>query len=159
MEFNGEMPGGGGTHKLIIRLMREDDIPSVREIEQISCSTPCTDEFFLTLIYKKNAFSKVAVLEGKIIGYLCVEYLLHESHLLDLAVHPDFRRRGIATILMNEAIRELKTKGCVFIYLKTRGSNTDAQEFYKLFGFKPEGIRKKYYDNPDEDAILMMGRL
>ena len=60
---------------------------------------------------------------------------------------------------MNEAIRELKTKGCVFIYLKTRGSNTDAQEFYKLFGFKPEGIRKKYYDNPDEDAILMMGRL
>ena len=139
--------------------MLEDDIHAVLEIERISFSTPCTEQFFLTVIYKKYAFSKVAVFEGKIIGYICVDYLLHESHILDLAVHPDFRRRGIATILMNEAIKELKTKGCVFMYLKARVSNTDAQKFYELFAFKRESIRKKYYDNPDEDALLMIRRL
>lgn len=129
------------------------------EIEQISFTTPWSEQDFLNETYKKNALSKVAVFEGNIIGYLCASYLHHESHILNLAAHPDFRRRGVATILMNEAIRELKKKGCVFMYLKVRPSNTVAQKFYKLFGFKVETIRKKYYGDPDEDALLMMRRL
>jgi ribosomal-protein-alanine N-acetyltransferase len=146
-------------HKLIIRDMREDDIPAILEIEQISFSTPWSKESFLNEIYNKYAFSKVAVFEVNVIGYICANYLHHESHILDLAVHPDFRRQGVATILMNEAIRELKKKGCVFMYIKVRVSNAGAQKFYELFGFKVETIRKKYYDKPDEDALLMMGRL
>jgi ribosomal-protein-alanine N-acetyltransferase len=145
--------------KLIIRDMREDDIPAVFEIEEISFTTPSTKQDFLNKIYEKNALSKVAVFEGNIIGYICVHYHLHESHILNLAVHPDFRRHGVAARLMDEAIRELKKKGCVFMYLKVRVSNTGAQRFYKLLGFKVESIRKKYYGNPDEDALLMMGRL
>ena len=139
--------------------MQEDDIPAILEIEQISFSTPWSKESFLNEIYKKYAFSKVAVFEGNIIGYICTNYLLHESHILNLAVHPDFWRRGVATILMNESIRELKEKGCVFMYLEVRISNTGAQRFYERFGFKTETIRKKYYGNPDEDALLMMARL
>jgi ribosomal-protein-alanine N-acetyltransferase len=146
-------------HKLIIRDMQEDDISAILEIEQISFSTPWSKESFLNEIYKKYAFSKVAVFEENIIGYICANYLHHESHILNLAVHPDFRRRGVATILMNEAIRELKEKGCVFMYLEVRISNTGAHRFYERFGFKTETIRKKYYGNPDEDALLMMGRL
>jgi ribosomal-protein-alanine N-acetyltransferase len=110
-------------------------------------------------MHEKDALSKVAVFEGNIIGYICVRCHLHESHILNLAVHPNFRRQGVATRLMDEAIRELKKKDCVFIYLKVRVSNTGAQRFYKLFGFEVESIRKKYYGNPDEDALLMMGRL
>ena len=146
-------------HKLIIRDMQEDDIPTILEIEQISFSTPWFKESFLNEIYKKYAFSKVAVFEENVIGYICTNYLLHESHILNLAVHPDFRRRGVATILMNTAIRELKKRGCVFMYLEVRISNTGAQIFYEHFGFKAETIRKKYYGNPDENALLMMGRL
>jgi ribosomal-protein-alanine N-acetyltransferase len=146
-------------YKLIIRDMQEDDIPAILEIEQISFSTPWSKESFFNEIYKKYAFSKVAVFEENVIGYICANYLLHESHILNLAVHPDFRRRGVATILMNEAIRELEKKGCVFMYLEVRISNTGAQKFYERFGFKVETIRKKYYGNPDEDALLMMGRL
>jgi ribosomal-protein-alanine N-acetyltransferase len=145
--------------KLIIRDIKEDDIPSILGIEQISFSTPWPKESFLYEMYKKNAFSRVAVFDGNVIGYVFANYLLHESQILNLAVHPDFRRRGVATILMNEAIRELKKRGCVFMYLKVRASNTGAQKFYELFGFKVETIRKKYYDNPDEDALLMMGRV
>jgi ribosomal-protein-alanine N-acetyltransferase len=139
--------------------MQEDDIPPVLEIERISFSTPCTEHFFLNEIYTKNAFSQVAVFEENVIGYVCANYLLHESHILNLAVQLDFRRQGVATILMNEAIRELKKKGCAFMYLEVRVSNTGAQKFYELFGFKVESIRKKYYGNPDEDALLMIGRL
>jgi len=146
-------------NKLIIRDMQEDDIPPVLEIERISFSTPCTEHFFLNEIYTKNAFSQVAVFEENVIGYVCANYLLHESHILNLAVQLDFRRQGVATILMNEAIRELKKKGCAFMYLEVRVSNTGAQKFYELFGFKVESIRKKYYGNPDENALLMIGRL
>lgn len=146
-------------HKLIIRDMQKDDIPDVSGIERISFSTPWSRQSFLNEIYRKNAFLKVAVFDKNIIGYICGNYLHHESRILNLAVHPDFRRQGVATILMNEAMRELKKKGCVFMYLKVRISNTDAQKFYELFGFKSETIRKKYYDNPEEDALLMMGRL
>jgi len=145
--------------KLIIRDMKEDDIPSVFEIEKISCTTPLSEQGFLNELYKKGALSKVAEFGGNIIGYICVNYHARESHILNLAVHPDFRRQGVATILMDEAIRELNKKGCAFMYLKVRASNTGAQRFYELLGFKVENIRKKYYDNPDEDALLMMRRL
>jgi len=149
----------GGMDKLIIRDMRGDDVSDVLGIEQISFSSPWTEQFFLNEIYRKNAFSKVAVFEETVVGYICANYQLHESHVLNLAVHPDFRRRGVATLLMNEIMRELKKKGCVFMYLKVRLSNTNAQKFYELSGFKAESIRKKYYGDPDEDALLMMGRL
>jgi ribosomal-protein-alanine N-acetyltransferase len=145
--------------KLIIRDMQEGDIPAVSKIERISFSTPCTDYFFLSEIFKKNAFSKVAVFEERVIGFICVNYTPHESHILDLAVHPDFRRRGAASVLMDEAIRELKKRGCIFVYLKVRASNIGAQKFYELYGFKAESVRKKYYGDPDEDALLMTARL
>jgi ribosomal-protein-alanine N-acetyltransferase len=146
-------------NKLVIRDMRENDLPSVLAIEQVSFTTPWSEQSFLNEIYKKYAFSKVAVFEENITGFICVNYLLHESHILDLAVHPDFRRRGVATMLMDAAMKELKRTGCVFMYLEVRGSNTGAQKFYERFGFKVDGIRRKYYGNPDEDALLMMGRL
>jgi ribosomal-protein-alanine N-acetyltransferase len=145
--------------KLIVRDMLEEDFPIILGIEQISFTSPWTEQDFLSEIYRKNVLSKVAVSDGNIIGYICVNYHLHKSNILNLAVHPDFRRRGVATILLDEALKELKKRGCAFIYLKVRDSNTIARRFYEFSGFKVESIRKKYYDNPDEDALLMMRRL
>ena len=139
--------------------MQKDDIPEIWDIEQVSFPAPWVKESFLSEMYRKEAISKVAVFEHKVIGYLCTNYRLHEAYLLKLAVHPDFRRQGVATILMHEAKRQLKRRGCVFIYLKVRRSNLSAKTFYEQFGFKIETVRKKYYDDPDEDALLMMGRL
>jgi ribosomal-protein-alanine N-acetyltransferase len=145
--------------KLIIRDMQENDIPAILKIEQVSFTTPWSEQDFLNEIYKKNILSKVAVFGVDIIGYICVNHLAYESHILDLAVHPDFRRQGVATILIEKATEELKKRGCAFIHLKVRVSNTGAQGFYEMLGFKVEGIRKKYYANPDEDALMMMRRL
>jgi ribosomal-protein-alanine N-acetyltransferase len=145
--------------KPIIRNMREDDISAILEIERVSFATPWSGQSFIEEICKKYAFSKVAVLEGKVIGYACADYAFHESRILKLAVHQDFRRRGVATMLMNKTMAELKSRGCVFVYLKVRASNAAAQRFYELFGFKVETVRKKYYDGPSEEALLMMGRV
>ena len=139
--------------------MVEEDIPEIMGIERSSFSTPWSEISFLGEVYKKNAFSNVSLFEENVIGYICVNYLLHESHILNLAVHELFRRRGVATILMNDTLKALKRRGCVFMYLEVRASNTGAQIFYERFGFKVESIRKKYYTNPDEDALLMMGRV
>jgi len=145
--------------KPVIRDMQEDDISAILEIEQALFAAPWPRQSFIDEIRKKYAFSKVAVLEGKVMGYICADYVLHESRILKLAVHEDFRRQGIATILMNEIMAELKKKGCVFMYIKVRASNASAQKFYELFGFKVETVRKKYYDDPSEEALLMMGRI
>ena len=145
--------------ELTIRDMEESDLPRVLAIEQVSFSNPYSKEYFLNELYKKHALLKIAIFEGDIIGHLCADYENHEAQILNLAIDPDFRRRGAATILMTQAMRKLKKKGCVFVYLVVRASNTGAQKFYERFGFKVEGIRKKYYSNPDEDALQMMGRL
>ena len=94
--------------KLIIRDMEESDLPAVLAIEQISFSTPYSKEYFLNEIYKKHALVKVALFEGTVIGYLCADYENHEAQILNLAIEPDFRRRGAATILMTQAIKNLK---------------------------------------------------
>jgi ribosomal-protein-alanine N-acetyltransferase len=145
--------------KLSIRDMLENDLPAVLAIEQISFSTPYSKEYFLNELYKKHALVNVAIFERKVIGYLCADYENHEAQILNLAIDPDFRRRGAATRLMTQAMRTLKKEGCVFVYLVVRASNTGAQKFYERFGFKVEAIRKKYYSDPDEDALQMMGRL
>jgi ribosomal-protein-alanine N-acetyltransferase len=145
--------------ELITREMQESDIPALMAIERASFTTPWSEISFLGEIYKKNGISRVALLEGELIGYICVNYVLHESHLLNLAVRQDFRRRGIGTILLNESLRELKQRGCVFVYLEVRVSNASAQGFYERCGFTATSRRKKYYAHPDEDALLMMGRI
>jgi [ribosomal protein S18]-alanine N-acetyltransferase len=145
--------------KLIIRDMAEDDIPAVLAIEESVFSAPWSREFFLNELYKKNTLCKVAVAEESVIGYLCADFRQHESHILNLAVHPDFRRRGVATRLLHGVKEELKRNGCAFICLKVRVSNIGAQKFYERFRFATESIRKKYYGDPDEDALQMTGRL
>jgi [ribosomal protein S18]-alanine N-acetyltransferase len=145
--------------ELIIRNMLHSDLPCVLEIERLLFSTPWSEDSFLNEIYKKYAISKVAVVDGDVIGYICANFILHEAHILNLAVLPAFQRRGVATALMNGSLEELKQKGCVFMYLEVRASNTGARRFYELFGFKVTDVRKKYYINPNEDALLMMGRV
>ena len=145
--------------KLIIRNMEEDDLPSILAIEEVSFSTQWSRQSFLNELYDKHSFLKVALFEENIIGYICADYLHHEARILNLAVHPDFRRRGVATMLLNDIRKALKSQGCAFLYLKVRESDTGARQFYEYLGFTIETIRKKYYGNPDEDALQMMGRI
>jgi len=139
--------------------MRERDIPAVLKIERTSFSTPWSEEAFHQEIRKPYALSKVAVLEDSIIGYICINIIFDDCHILNLAVHPDFRKRGIATALMKEILNESGEKRCRFFYLEVRASNTGAKTFYERLGFNIAGVRKNYYVSPDEDALLMVLRV
>jgi len=135
--------------------MLYDDVPRVLEIERMSFSSPWSEAAFLQEIHKHYALSQVAELRYDIIGYMCANYLFDEGHILNLAVDPDFRRQGVATVLMEDALTELKKKGCRFFYLEVRVSNLAARIFYERFGFRVVAFRKRYYVSREEDAALM----
>jgi ribosomal-protein-alanine N-acetyltransferase len=141
--------------EIFMRTMRERDIPEVLEIENLSFSTPWSDTAFINEIHKPYSLTKVAVLEDKIIGYICVNNIVDEGHFLNLAVHPDFRRRGIAKTLAEKVLKELRENSCRYIYLEVRVSNFEARKFYEHLGFRVMGMRKNYYTLPAEDAIVM----
>ena len=141
--------------QVIIKEMQEQDIPFIVRIERMSFSTPWSEYSFLTEITKPNAIAKLAVLDNIIIGYICIEQVLDEAHILNLAVHPEYRNMGIAIMLVSHIMEELRLKKCRFIYLEVRASNHIAQMLYKSFGFRVTGTRKKYYILPDEDAVIM----
>jgi ribosomal-protein-alanine N-acetyltransferase len=136
--------------------MQPRDIRAIMEIEQSSFTAPWSELSFLNETNHANSLGKVALLENNVVGYICTRYVLDEGHILNLAVHKDFRRRGIATKLMNRVLEELKKNDCHLLYLEVRVSNLDAIKFYERFGFKVASFRRKYYLSPNEDAALMM---
>lgn len=133
-----------------------EDIPEVESIERLSFSMPWSKTSFRSEIYSRYSITRIAVLNGVIVGYICARHVADECHLLNLAVHPDYRRRGIAKMLLDNVIQELKKEGCRFFYLEVRSSNYAARKLYEKFGFNMVGIRKGYYVNPVEDAVIMM---
>jgi len=142
--------------EIFIREMQEQDIPEILEIERMSFTTPWSETAFFNEIHKHYSIKRVAVLEGYIIGYTIANYIISEGHILNLAVHPDFRRRGIATVLVEEVLNGLREKGCKFSFLEVRASNIGAKKFYERFGFRVVGVRRNYYTFPNEDAFIMM---
>ena len=139
-----------------IREMQPGDIVDIIEIEQSSFTAPWSELSFLNEIAHANSLAKVALRENNVVGYVCTRYVLDEGHILNLAVHRDFRRQKIATELMNRVLAELKEKDCRLLYLEVRVSNIEAIKFYERFGFKVASFRRKYYLSPNEDAALMM---
>ncbi|MBI5205152.1 MAG: ribosomal protein S18-alanine N-acetyltransferase [Nitrospirae bacterium] len=144
---------------LIIRELLEYDLPEVVGIENISFTTPWSEILFFNEIYKQRSIARVALIDKRVIGYICANYVADEGHILNLAVHPDFRRKGIAKILVENILEELKETDCRFLYLEVRASNNAARELYEGFGFSVVGTRKKYYNKPEEDAVVMSLRL
>jgi len=146
---------------LIIRQMYEFDLPYVIEIERISFSTPWSETSFYNEIYNPHSTANVAVVEEaysvqRVVGYICVNQVADEGHILNLAVHPEFRKRGIAKTLVKNILEDLRETACRFLYLEVRISNNIARKFYEGFGFKIVGTRKGYYNEPREDAVIMM---
>lgn len=141
---------------LVIRDIWWSDIPQILKIEQMSFSTPWSEMAFLNEIYNPTSINKVAVYGNEIAGYICVNRVIDEGHILNIAVHIDVRRKGIATTLLEKVVDELRMKGCKSLYLEVRASNISAIQFYEQHGFVSAGIRKNYYTSPKEDAVVMM---
>lgn len=147
------------SEQILIRGMSHEDIHEVAKIEKMSFSTPWSETSFYAEVHNTHSIAKVAELENAVVGYICVRHLADECHLLDLAVHPDHRGKGIATALFKSIMEELKAGKCSSLFLEVRTSNDTARMIYEKFGFNIVGTRKKYYINPTDDAVIMMMEL
>ncbi|MGM0924570.1 MAG: ribosomal protein S18-alanine N-acetyltransferase [Bacillota bacterium] len=139
-----------------IRLMNVDDIDAVYEIETQSFATPWLKASFHNEL-TQNHFAKYLVVEfdQKIIGYCGLWIIMDEAQVTNIAVLPGFRGNKIGETLLKQAIGMAKEYGAGKISLEVRVSNHIAQSLYTKLGFQPGGIRKRYYTDNGEDALVM----
>ncbi|QTD39561.1 ribosomal protein S18-alanine N-acetyltransferase [Sporosarcina sp. Te-1] len=143
-------------HTVAYRKMTREDIASVVEIEQESFTTPWTEEVFEHEM-TGNAYAHyiVAVEDEQVIGHCGMWIVLDECHITNVAVRKQHRGRGIGEGLMRKAIALCKANDVRLMTLEVRVSNETAQNLYRKLGFQDGGIRKNYYTDDHEDALVM----
>jgi ribosomal-protein-alanine N-acetyltransferase len=140
--------------KIKVRPMTEADLERVLEIETASFPNPWKREHFVDELEAHHSFPYVAVDDDCIVGYVCLMSLFEEAQILDIAVDPGLRGRGVARMLMKQAIAASVEKGAELLTLEVRASNIAAITLYEQCGFIRTGLRQKYYES-FEDAVLM----
>lgn len=146
--------------KAAVRPMALEDIPTILAIEEVSFPTPWSAESFTSEL-KDNYLARYFCLErdGKIIGYMGLWNVMGEAHITNVAIWPGCRGEGWGEYLMRCVMNKMMASGVLRFTLEVRVSNTNAQKLYTKLGFKPAGIRKKYYSDNQEDAIIMWASL
>ena len=132
------------------------DLPAVVAIENACYSQPWSEA---TLLNELTGLPHSRVWgirqAGELLGYAVVWVIADEGHLANLAVTPGARRRGLARRLLDESLLDARRRGATAVYLEVRASNRAAQALYLSAGFRLIGTRAKYYENNQEDAVLM----
>lgn len=136
--------------------MSLEHIPAVLEIEQASFPTPWSQQAFSYELQCNNlACYVVALHNGKVIGYGGLWLVLDEAHVTNIAIHPAYRGKRLGEKLLFELIRRTLLAGATKMTLEVRPSNYVARKLYTKMGFVERGLRKKYYSDNNEDAIVM----
>lgn len=139
--------------------MSQGDIDEVLKIEDVSFPRPWSRAQFEKELENPFSRSFAARLDKSnnkaLVGYIIIWLVAEEAHILNIAVHPDFKKKGIGAKLIRFILDFLAEQYARAVYLEVRHSNTAAQMLYKGFGFKEIGIRKGYYSDNNEDAIVM----
>jgi ribosomal-protein-alanine N-acetyltransferase len=147
------------TQGLLIRRAGLADVSAIWAIESLSFPTPWSRWSFLSELSHRNSSMLVAGPPSpqpwQTWAYLIFWVVLDEMHILNLAVHPAQRRKGIARRLLSEGLAQARTQGAEIAWLEVRPSNTAARALYESFGFKEVGRRPCYYDDTQEDALLL----
>ena len=141
--------------QLKIRQMKFDDISAVLFIEKESFSNPWNEEDFLLAIVNPNCEAIVADLEG-LVGYAVSWVSKEEVYIENLVVAKAYRRRGIGSALLSYILNRAKQNHIIRATLEVRVSNEAARGLYLAHGFSEVAIRKGYYNNPYEDALVMV---
>lgn len=135
--------------------MTTADIDEIMVIERTSYRFPWSMGFFLQELQVACARSILAESDGRIIGYVLYWLLPGVIDIHNIAVHVDFRRRGVGRVLLKKVIAEAKRQSIARVTLEVRKSNLPAQKLYESIGFGSTGIRKGYYSDDGEDALAM----
>ena len=136
--------------------MTSDHIEQVVKLEEVTFHIPWTRaDFERELNENKMAIYFVAVIDEKVVGYAGLWHVVTEGHITNIAILEDYRRMGIGAAFIEKIIQTAKENEMIGITLEVRISNIPAQKLYTKYGFKPEGFRKKYYQDTGEDAVIM----
>lgn len=141
-----------------IRIMTESDLDQVLTIEQACFSRGWNRSHFLAELASERACCVVAELDGLVAGYLCLNVLLDDAEILDVAVDPALQGRGIGAQLVQWACDEAIRRGAALLLLEVRATSQPAIALYERFGFQQTGLRKGYYEDTI-DAVLMDKKL
>lgn len=138
-----------------IKKMTEAEIDAVAEIAAEVFARPWTRQGFADALPMENACFLVAKESDTVLGYCGIYMAVDEGEIINVAVSPRYRKRGIADLLLKALIAEAKKCGVNRFFLEVRVSNTPAIRLYEKNGFIRQGIRKNFYKDPCEDAYVM----
>lgn len=138
-----------------IEKMDESHVAPIAQLETLCFSDPWSENSIASELASRLSYWLVAVEDGQVLGYIGSQSVLGESDMMNVAVHPDHRRRGIAEMLVTALSHDLKERDNVCLTLEVRASNAPAIALYEKLGFVQVGLRKNYYRNPREDALIL----
>lgn len=144
------------NNTITFRKMTVEDLDDVIEVEIHSFATPWSREAFYNEL-TKNQFAHylVAEVDEKVVGYCGVWIIVDEAHITNIALLPDYRGMKLGESLMGRIIEIVRESGAIRITLEVRVSNEIAQNLYRKFGFEEGALRKQYYTDNMEDALVM----
>ena len=141
---------------MIITDMKPQHVTQVAELEKICFGTEAwSEKSVASELDNPLSFWLVAEDDGRVAGYVGSQTVMDETDMMNVAVHPDYRKQGIATTLIVGLVEELRKKGSHCLTLEVRASNENAIALYRKLDFQQIGLRKNYYHNPKEDALIL----
>ena len=135
--------------------MEQSHVAPIAALEKLCFSDPWSENSIAYELTSRLSYWLVAVENGEVVGYIGSQSVLGESDMMNVAVHPDHRRKGIAEALVLALAKDLKEQDNVCLILEVRVSNTPAIALYEKLGFTQVGRRPNYYRNPKEDALIL----
>lgn len=144
---------------MIIRKMKLEDIPQVAAIERLCFSAPWNENMIISSWESRLSCWLIAEIDGCVAGYVGSEAVLDSADMMNIAVAPEYRKRGIAEALIKALVEHLQQRDILFLLLEVRVSNAPAIALYNKLCFEQVGRRPKYYTNPREDALILRKEL
>ena len=135
--------------------MTVDHVAQVAQLETLCFADPWSENSVASELKNPLAFWLVAMEGDTLAGYVGSQSVMGESDMMNVAVHPDFRRQGIARRLIEDLVAALKEQNCHSLTLEVRASNAPAIALYEAMNFHEVGRRRNYYRNPKEDALIL----
>ena len=135
--------------------MEHSHVAPIAALEKLCFSDPWSENSIAYELTSRLSYWLVAVENGEVVGYVGSQSVLGESDMMNVAVHPDHRRKGVAEALVLALAKDLKERDNVCLTLEVRVSNEPAIALYEKFGFTQVGRRPNYYCNPREDALIL----
>lgn len=135
--------------------MDASHVAQIAHLETLCFTDPWSERSIASELQNPLSLWLVALDGDTVAGYVGSQTVIDETDMMNIAVHPDYRRRGLARQLVQQLVAQLPSRGSHRLTLEVRASNAPAQGLYETLGFTQVGLRKNYYRGPKEDALIL----